>query len=308
MRIALFSIALMVSIASAAQAGRLGVCYRCEFKVHGQTLETYSWSGATGSGATKPGLALDILNRTKCGGGAVPDKVSRAPAHKCDAAAGIIRWTNNDPFDPVCQNGGENHDFHIGGENLDLVVVVEQGDTFRSGSFYRVQDGKGYSCSNDVAGGSNFSTLRYGRNRDLLDIYVVTDDGVARNQYRIEDGTNHAVVTTPSMVGRLYGRNKDVISLYNVASDGTISVLGGIRIKDGTGYSLTALGNDIGVTYGNNHDVRGRFCYEQGAWKQYLGSRDGSFPPSCDPLPPADQPYTLKPGIDFLRPGQTHLP
>lgn len=274
---------IFLAIAGHANAGRLGVCYKCEYKVYGQILETYNWSGATGAGATKPGVALDISGRTKCGGGATPDKVSRAPAQLCDAAAGILRWSNNDPFDPPCSNGSGNHKFHLGGENMDLVVVIEQGDDFRSGTFYRVQDGERYSCGDDVRGGMNFSTLRYGRNRDLLDIYVVRDDGVHRHTYRIQDGAHHQIVSTPTSVGRVYGRNRDVITLYHVGADGSITTLDGVRIRDGGGYALHPLGNDIGVVYGRKHDVRGRFCFESGAWKQLLGSRDGSFPASCSP-------------------------
>lgn len=268
-----------------AHAGRLGVCYKCEYESYGQILEVYSWSGEDVIGTN-----LDITGRVKCGGGQVPKNVSRAPAARCDATAGIMRWSNNDPFDPACSNGAGNHKFHLGGENLDLVVIVEEGGTFRSGTFYRVQDGKDYSCGGDVAGGSNFSTLRYGRYRDLLDIFVVTESGVKRNSYRIQDGRRHQVVSTPTSVGRLYGVNKDVITLYHVGSDGNITALNSVRIKDGRGYALHPLGNDIGVVYGRNHDVRGRFCFENGAWKQLLGSRNGRFPESCTPAPPTRTP------------------
>ncbi len=259
-----------------ANAGRLGVCYKCEYSVYGQTLEVYNWSGENTVGSN-----LDITGRAKCGGGATPANTSRAPAQLCDANAGILRWSNNDPFDPPCSNDSGNHKFHLGGENMDLVVVVEQGDDFRSGTFYRVQDGLNFSCGNDVHGGSNFSSLRYGRLRDLLDIYVVQSDGVVRHTYRIQDGQQHQVVSTPTSVGRVYGRSRDVITLYHVGPDGSITTLDGVRIRDGAGYALHPLGNDFGVVYGNNHDVRGRFCFENGAWKQQLGSRNGSFPASC---------------------------
>ncbi|MEL6652958.1 MAG: hypothetical protein AAFQ87_19320, partial [Bacteroidota bacterium] len=285
---------------SDTRAGRLGVCYKCEYEAYGQTLEVYNWSGANvGALATKPGVALDISGRAKCGGGATPKNTSRAPAHLCDAAAGILRWSNNDPFDPPCPNGSGNHEFRLGGENMDLVVVVENGDTFRSGTFFRVQDGKNYSCSRDVGGGRTFSSLRYGRYRDLFDIYVVKEDGVHRNSYRIQDGKNHQIVSTPTSVGRLYGENRDVITLYHIAPSGTVTTLDGVRIKDGRGYALHPLGNDIGVIYGRKHDVRGRFCFESGAWKQLLGSRDGSFPASCNPPTPKKETYVPKPGIDY---------
>lgn len=261
-------------IPTQAEAGRLGVCYKCTYKVHGQTLEDYYWSGENTIGSN-----LDFTGRAKCGGTS-PDSTERAPAQRCDNKMGIQRWTNNDPFDPACSNGARTHKLHIGGENMDLVVIVPEGRAFREGTFYRIQDGENMSCGHDVTGGADFSTFRYGVNRDLLDIFIVTDGKITRWSHRLQDGNHHQIVAGRNGVGRLYGRNKDVVHLYGILGSGEL-VDKQVRIGDGVNYAIRNTNGNIGVTYGRNHDVNGIFCFQNGAWVQGNSNRQGGWPTSC---------------------------
>lgn len=213
----------------------------------------------------------------------------------------------SDTFDP-CSNSGSNYTAWIGGRKEDLLVISRAGRPVHEGTLHRIQDGGKLKCEADVFPRKDFLAVRYGRKRDILDVFL-RRSGVkfTRKVFRIQDGNNHGVVVTSRSIGRLYGENRDVISLYGIGEGGLIGLLNGVRIKDGTNYSLVPLGDDIGVVYGRKKDVRGRFCFVDGAWRRRLGSRDGSFPESCDP-PKAPTMRHQAPSVVFnCGPGTTRI-
>lgn len=243
-----------------AEAGRLGVCYEC--KADGVPTPYYRWGGK------------GPLPR-QCG--ALSGSKKRAPAHLCDAAEGIVRWSGtNDPF-WKCQTGTSDHTAWLGGENKDLVVLGLDASNINAGAFFRIQDGREYRCGIDFASGRNFSALRYGRKRDLLDIFTHDSKRTfTRTTYRIQDGAQHHVVFGDNYVARLYGRNKDILALYGITSKGEIVVKAHF-VNDGRHHILEKLnGTDVGLTYGRKKDIRVRYCFDGQVWHTgYIGIGHG---------------------------------
>ncbi|UWQ31628.1 hypothetical protein K3555_13600 [Leisingera sp. M527] len=253
--------------------GRLGVCYKC---VRGDGVVFHLWSERTV-------FSFPDLKAGKCRGLSNIQHTERAPSALCDATDNILRWrATNDPFFQ-CTSGGSDHVAWLGGENLDLVALAKSFDDFHQGSFYRVQDGEEYSCGRDFVSGRNFTALRYGRNRDILDIFIHNGNGeFSRHTDRIQDGRQHRVVVGQNFVARVYGRNRDIVKLYGITDDGSI-ISKARLIADGRGHILHVLsGSDVGVIYGRNKDIRVRFCFEGGVWRTgYIGIGH-PFRNSCD--------------------------
>lgn len=188
----------------------------------------------------------------------------------------------NDPF-WKCDTGGNRHEVWIGGENRDLIVLGELGSSVSSGVLFRVQDGHGYVCGSDVVSGQNFTALRYGNRRDIVDIFIHSGSNrFQRNTDRIHDGRKHGMVVGQNYVARLYGNHKDILKLYGIKSDGTI-VTKARFINDGREHILKWLSStDVGLTYGRNKDINVRFCFDGKRWLTgYIGIGHG-FKAKCD--------------------------
>lgn len=270
MRISIISVValFMLSLVSTAYAGRLGSCVRC---VTDSGIEAHLWSMG------------DNNKRTFCSGKNMNFGGDGQPS-SCDSTAGVLRkGSQNDPFNR-CTHGNPAHEIWVGGEQNDLIVI---GDTFASGEFIGMRDGQDLSCGKDIKSSQTISAVRYGRHRDILDVYARGSSGnFIRNIYRIQDGRDQEFQVGATYVVRRYGRKGDLIAMYGAKADGGI-VQHSARIQDGEEHALTVLtATDFGVTYGRNDDVRGRFCFANGGWKQVLGWRDGNFPPSCNPPKP----------------------
>lgn len=262
---ALLFIASTAPLSNEANAGRLGVCYEC--RAEGIPGSYYRWSN----------------NNVFTGAcGALNGSHQRAPSQLCDAAAGIVRYSpTNDPF-WKCKTGQSDHNAWIGGENRDLIVLGSS-DDINNGVFYRIQDGKEYSCGGDFGSGANFSALRYGRNRDIVDIFTHNGQGTwTRWTYRNQDGSNHDFVIGSNYVARLYGRNKDIIALYGIKAGEDIIAKARL-IADGRGHILRKLSNtSVGLTYGRNKDINVRYCFDGSTWRTgYIGIGHG-FRADCN--------------------------
>lgn len=152
-----------------------------------------------------------------------------------------------------------------------------------SGAFFRIQDGDEYVCGRDVVSGQNFTALRYGNHRDLVDIFIhAGPNSFKRNTDRIQDGRGHGMAVGQNYVARLYGNHKDILKLYGIKADGTI-VTKARLINDGRGHIMQRLSNtDVGLTYGRNKDINVRYCFDGNRWMTgYIGIGHG-FKASCD--------------------------
>lgn len=255
----------LFAFSTALEAGRLGSCKRC---VTNSGIEAHLWT----NGGTFQFCEGQNMNDGGDGNTTL-----------CDAQAGIFRLrATNDPF-WKCGTNASNHTIWIGGENADLIVVGKSANDINAGTFYRLQDGDEYRCGLDVASGSNFSVVKYGKNRDLLDIYVHDgNNGFARTTDNIFDGKWHAIEVGSNFVARLYGNNKDIIKLYGVRSNGKIEVKAA-GIFDGRGHILHKLGPTMaGLTYGRNKDIRVTYCFTGSHWRYGYAGIGAAYTKSCN--------------------------
>lgn len=279
-----FLFLLAISLPRTGEAGRLGICKRC---VTDSGIVAHLWTMSPNS--------FNFCESKQMNDGGDGDP------RICDGNAGVARkGSQNDPFN-ICNYGNPTHQIWIGGENGDLIVV---GNDFASGRFIPLRDGEDLNCGEDVKSSSGISAVRFGRRRDLLNIYAKDASGtITEHHFRLQDGRDHGFEVGLQFVARRYGRRGDLIAAYGVNPDGTITEHHE-RIQDGRDHSITIFNaTDFGVTYGRNNDVRGRFCFSGGKWKVFLGRRDGGFPSSCEPPPPPPpEPYVPRPGIDYTTP------
>lgn len=194
-----------------------------------------------------------------------------------------IETRNNDPF-TECSASSPNHRTWVGGNNNDLIVISQPDGDLQSGTFFRLQDGRGLACSADVQQRSRFTSVRYGVHRDILDIYVPTPDGaIVRSTFRLQDGRHHGIIVGDNYIARLYGNHKDLLAAYYIQESGTV-VEKHWRQPDGRDHQITPLAGsttDFGFIYGNNDDVRARVCFRNGQWLMRDNQRDGTFPTDC---------------------------
>ena len=257
-----------------AEAGRLGVCYECT-RSNGQKY--HFWSGENVIGTSQA-----LINAAKCRGLHDIEHVERGEPRLCDATDGILRYgSQNDPFD-LCPTQSSNHRAWIGGENGDLILL--QANSGGDYQFFGLRDGRNLQCGVDVASGRNFTAVRHGENRDIVDIYVYLGNGkFDRHTDRIQDGRDHKLVVNTTYAARLYGRAKDILKLYGMSSAGAIRTYAQ-GIFDGQNHELHALtARDVGVVYGNNKDIRWRFCFDESRWNVGAPAGIGApFAQSCN--------------------------
>lgn len=260
-----FALGVMLAFtAGPAFAGKLGQCKRC---VTDSGIEAHLWSkGASFGFCQSLGLNDGGDGNTTL----------------CDAQAGIHRWQpTNDPFSRCATNKTDGHTAWVGGEKDDLVVISPT-TNLNDGNFFRVQDGERYRCGLDMASGTNFTALKFGNYRDLLNIYVRNSSGdfYPRIQDRLQDGRYHALEVVEDAAALLMGNNKDILRLYGVKSNGQIVVRAAL-INDGRGHILNKLGNDFGLTYGRNKDIRVRYCFTGTKWRYGYNGIGAPYPNSC---------------------------
>lgn len=246
--------------------GKLGVCKRC---------------------VTESGIVANIWTRGDpslgfCQGLNMSDG-DRGDPLLCDAQAGVYRFGSmNDPFFP-CGINSSNHGAWIGGENDDLVVLSPDPDDIGAGKLYRIEDGKGYRCGPDFVSGSNFSILKRGNYRDVVDLWVSDGSGSFRQETdRLQNGRYHALIAGQNYAAVLYGENKDILRIYGIRPNGTVDERANF-INDGKQHTITKFSDtDFGITYGQNNDIRVRFCFNGQKWQTgYLGIKQ-PFAKSCN--------------------------
>lgn len=249
-------LAIMVIAQGPAHAGKLGVCKRC---VTDSNIEAHLWTRGDGSLGFCSGLNMND------GGDGDP--------LLCDAQAGVVRFgQQNDPF-WRCGINASSHGAWVGGENDDLVALSPEYDNIRAGKIYRVQDGDGYRCGLDFVSGDNFSILKRGKNRDVIDLWVSDGQGGFRQDTdRLQDGKFHALIAGKNYAAVLYGQNKDILRIYGIRANGSVIEKAKL-INDGREHTIHKLSDtDFGITYGQNDDVRLRFCFTGSKWQTgYLG-------------------------------------
>ena len=196
-----------------------------------------------------------------------------------------VETLKGDPFFE-CTASNPNHKTWVGGSNSDLIAIATASGSLGSATVFRLQDGTDLGCGADVQQRSHFTAVRYGNNRDILDIYAMTPESILlRSTFRIQDGYHHGLVVGDNYVARLYGAHKDIIRAYFIRSNGIVVQSDEFRIQDGRDHQivpLTGSTTDFGIIYGNNDDVRARVCFLKGEWKIKLNQRDGTFPASCE--------------------------
>lgn len=251
-------------------AGKLGVCKRC---VTDSGIEAHMWTRD------------HISTLGFCASFGMNDGGDGNPT-SCDAQAGIVRWKGtNDPFSK-CSTNASNHSAWIGGERDDLIVLSPDASNLNDpkAEFFRVQDGDGYRCRLDFASGTNFSTLKYGENRDLINIYIQGGDNVftLKIRDRLQNGKFHALEVGENFSAVLYGNNKDILRLYGIKPNGQIVVQAHF-VNDGRNHILQKLSKtDAGLIYGRNKDIRVRYCFTGEKWRYgYLGIGQ-PFAKSCN--------------------------
>ena len=249
-----------------AFAGKLGVCKRC---VSESNIEAHLWTRGDGS------LGFCSGHNMNDGGDGDP--------RLCDVQAGVSRFgPQNDPF-WRCGINASSHGAWVGGENDDLVVLSPDSNDIRGGTLYRIQDGDGYRCGPDFASGDNFSILKRGENRDVIDLWISDGQGGFRQETdRLQDGEFHALIAGQNYAAVLYGNNKDILRIYGISSDGAVIEKAQL-IDNGQDHTIHKLSDtDFGITYGENNDVRLRFCFTGTKWRTgYLGI-DQPYKNTCD--------------------------
>ncbi len=78
-----------------------------------------------------------------------------------------------------------------------------------------IYDGEWYKCGKDVtSNGINLVGVRYGRKRDVHNLYGLTDSGeVVKKNIRIHNGTQHEVSIQGNQYHIVYGRKKDLLRI-----------------------------------------------------------------------------------------------
>ena len=263
-------IVVLANIGSPVEAGKLGQCKRC---VNDNGIEAHLWTRD------------HLHNLGFCQSLGMNDGGDGDPA-LCDYQAGVSRWTEtNDPFSR-CATNASNHSAWIGGEKDDLIVLSPEQDNLNADGAedFRVQDGDGYRCRLDFASGQNFTALKFGERRDLINIYTHAGSGVfvEKVQDRLQNGKYHAMEVGENFVAVLFGNHKDIIKLYGVKDDGEI-VITQKFVNDGRDHTLTKLSStDVGLIYGRNDDIRMRYCFTGEKWRiGYRGIKQ-PFAQACD--------------------------
>lgn len=259
----LFTVFSILLWQTPASAERLGVCIKCKTE-YGNEVQFWT---------------TDIILELACpvgsysGGG---DPI------QCDNREGIFRYKEtNDPF-RKCTSSPSNHEVWIGGENNDLLAFSNPGNELASGGFHRIQDGEEFTCREDVQQGDRFTALRFGKRRDLINIYVRDGEKSHDFSVSIPDGYSHSMKSGAEFVAVMAGEHKDQLHLFGVASDGKI-VRYSEFVNDGRYHDLQVLtGNSVGVLAGQNSDMRRTYCFTNDQWSRAMPAGvNQPFPPRC---------------------------
>lgn len=179
--------------------------------------------------------------------------------------------------------GAQSGSFSIwrGGRLNDLLLI---GRTRQNLEFFRLQDG-GIDCFSS----GSFSAVRYGKEQDLMDLFLPKDDGIGfiRHVFRLEDGGQHRIVVAKNFVARRFGENADVVRLYGITEDKKI-VTRDLRLREGPSVVIRKIGEDLAVKYGGEDTHGARYCFINDRWwgsSQHINSpalSDKGYPKSCD--------------------------